>query len=89
MTVLLTALGGLDGLVFTAGIGQNSDWIRYQVCSRLAWLGIDLDVKLNKDNHSGRISTKQSEVTVWMLPTDEEETIASYTYKVVTERKIA
>jgi acetate kinase len=80
---LITALGGLDGLVFTAGIGEHSDWIRQQVCSRLAWLGIDLDITLNQSDQPGCITTGKSTVQVWVIPTDEEGMIAHHTYKII------
>ena len=80
---LITALGGLDGLVFTAGIGEHSDWIRQQVCSRLAWLGIDLDITLNRSDQPGCITTGKSTVQVWVIPTDEEGMIAHHTYKII------
>jgi acetate kinase len=79
---LVSALGGLDGLVFTAGIGENSAPIRAAVCERLAWLGIRLDAAANAGN-GGLISAADSAVAVWVIPTDEEAMIARYTREVV------
>lgn len=79
---IASALGGLDALVFTAGIGENSPPIRAAVCARLKWLGVDLDDTLNAQNH-GRISTESSRGEVWVIPTDEERVIATHTWRVV------
>ena len=75
---LVSALGGLDGLVFTAGIGEHSAAIRGAVCDRLAWLGVALDPAANA-GEPGRISSPQSAVEVWVIPTDEEAVIAAHT----------
>lgn len=83
---LVSALGGLDGLVFTAGIGEHSAVIRDAVCERLAWLGIRLDPPANADP-VGRISTPGSAVDVWMIPTDEEAVIARHTRCLIMEAK--
>jgi acetate kinase len=78
-------LGGLDLLIFTAGIGEN-DWIvREDVCKRLAHLGIDLDIKKN-DGLRGReaiISRPRSRITVMVVPTDEELLIARDSYALI------
>jgi acetate kinase len=75
---LTSCLGGLDGIVFTAGIGEHAPEIRAMVCARLGWLGITLDQKANCEN-GGIISTPQSRVTVRVIPTDEEAMIARHT----------
>jgi acetate kinase len=75
---LTAALGGIDALVFTAGIGENSAEIRRRVCQASAWLGIDLDEHAN-DQKATRISTSQSKVSVWVIPTNEELMIAFHT----------
>ncbi|WP_158905544.1 acetate/propionate family kinase [Burkholderia sp. L27(2015)] len=72
---LATTLGGLDCLVFTAGIGEHQPQIRAAVCERLAWLGIELDGLANTANASV-ISSVASRVTVLVLATDEEQVIA-------------
>lgn len=74
----VAVLGGLDGLVFTAGIGENSSEIRRRVCDDSAWLGIELDLEANCRNGL-RISTPQSKVSVWVIPTNEELMIARHT----------
>ncbi|MCB8880682.1 acetate/propionate family kinase [Acidisoma cellulosilytica] len=75
---LISALGGLDGLVFTAGIGEHSAEIRADVCARLAWLGLRLDAWANKA-HAGVISLGESAVAVRVIPTNEEAMIAHHT----------
>lgn len=75
---LAAALGGVDALVFTAGIGENSAEIRERICHSSAWLGIQLDSKANAVT-SPRISTPQSKVSVWVIPTNEELMIARHT----------
>ena len=79
---LAAALGGLDALVFTAGIGENSPEIRRAVCERLAWLGLRIDPQANADN-AGQISTADSPVSVWRIPTNEEQMIAEHTCEVL------
>ncbi|MGB3247072.1 MAG: acetate/propionate family kinase [Sulfitobacter sp.] len=79
---LVSAIGGLDALVFTAGIGENSDHIRSLICQRLAWLGVDLDESANCANAT-RISRAASQVDVLVVPTDEEVVIATATRALV------
>ena len=74
----VSALGGLDGLVFTAGIGERAPTIRAEICNRLAWLGLRLDPAANNANAS-RISSPDSKVEVHVIGTDEEATIARHT----------
>jgi acetate kinase len=75
---LAAVLGGIDGLVFTAGIGENSPEIRRRVCDASRWLGIDLDE--NANTHGGpRISRADSRVSAWVIPTNEELMIARQT----------
>jgi acetate kinase len=75
---LAAVLGGIDGLVFTAGIGKNSPEIRRRICEASAWLGIELDKEANTHNRT-RLSVPQSRVSAWMIPTDEELMIARHT----------
>jgi acetate kinase len=75
---LVAVLGGIDGLVFTAGIGENSPEIRRRICESSAWLGLELDAEAN-DNQGPRISTPQSNVSTWVIPTNEEIMIARHT----------
>jgi acetate kinase len=79
---LTAVLGGLDGFVFTAGIGERSPEIRTQVCARAAWLGIELDEAANRAG-GPRISTPGSPVAVYAIPTDEERMIARHTLAVL------
>ena len=75
---MAASLGGLDGLVFTAGIGEHAPALRANVCARLAWLGVHVDAALNTAGQ-GRISAPASAVAVWVIPTDEEAVIARHT----------
>jgi acetate kinase len=75
---LAAVLGGIDGLVFTAGIGENSAEIRRRICRASAWLGIALDEAANADR-GPRISAAASPVSAWMIPTNEELMIARHT----------
>jgi acetate kinase len=75
---LSAALGGLDALVFTGGIGENTASIRARVCRDAAWLGLELDATAN-DAGGPRISRVQSRVTAWVIPTNEELMIAQHT----------
>ena len=79
------SLGGLDALVFTAGIGENSALIRGRVCRAASWLGIELDEDANQATASGgrRISTADSRVAVWVIPANEELMIARHTQAVL------
>ena len=76
--LLAAALGGVDGFVFTAGIGENSPKIRAAIATRLAWLGVSLDANANAEGRS-LISQTGSRVPVYVLPTDEELMIARHT----------
>ncbi|MBR2691020.1 MAG: acetate/propionate family kinase [Aquamicrobium sp.] len=75
---LAAALNGLDGLVFTAGIGEHSPEIRKRVCDRLRWLGVRINEEAN-DSNAPLISTGASTVEVRIVPTDEEAMIARHT----------
>lgn len=75
---LAASLGGLDGLVFTAGIGENSAPIRQRVCDHTGWLGVTLDPAANAAN-AELISTPGSRVAVRVIATDEEAMIARHT----------
>jgi acetate kinase len=75
---LAAVLGGVDGIVFTAGIGENSPEIRKRICEASAWLGVELDAEANRRN-GPRISTPASKVSAWMIPTNEELMIARHT----------
>ena len=75
-------LGGLDAFVFTAGIGENSAPVRAALCGKLAWLGVKLDEQANASG-GPRISTPDSSVSVWVIPTNEELMIAQHTLALV------
>jgi acetate kinase len=75
---LTAALGGVDGVVFTAGIGENSPEIRRRICEASSWLGLDLDEAANSSNER-RISRTGSRVQAWVIPTNEELMIARHT----------
>jgi acetate kinase len=75
---LTAVLGGLDALVFTAGIGENSPEIRARISTASAWLGIDLDPGANAGG-GPRISRPDSRIPAWVIPTNEELMIARHT----------
>jgi acetate kinase len=75
---LAAVLGGVDALVFTAGIGEHSDVIRHRICEASAWLGLTLDPEANR-THGPRITTQASKVSAWVVPTNEELMIARHT----------
>jgi acetate kinase len=79
------SLGGIDTLVFTGGIGQNSSVIRSRVCEGLQFLGIKINENKNVLNVS-EISMEDSRVKVYVIPTDEEKMIAHLVYKNLKER---
>jgi acetate kinase len=84
---LAAALGGLDALVFTAGIGEYSARIRQAVCACLGWLGVAIDAERNEHPGAGPVmlATVSSAVRIWRIPTDEERRIALHTQRVVSE----
>jgi acetate kinase len=79
---LAAAIGGLDALVFTGGIGENAAAIRARVCRGAEWLGVDLDDTANESGRP-RISSPSSRVSVWVIPTNEELMIAQHTLRVL------
>jgi acetate kinase len=79
---LAAVLGGIDGLVFTAGIGENSPEIRRRICEAFSWLGAELDVQANASG-GPRISTRQSKISAWVVPTNEELMIARHTWSLL------
>ncbi len=70
---MAASMGGLDGIVFTGGIGEHDAIIRHAICARLGWLGVDIAPAAAA---IGRVSTLGSTVEVWVIPTDEEAVIA-------------
>lgn len=79
---LAAAMQGIDALVFTAGIGERSPFVRDRVCRDAAWLGVELDPTANESG-GPRISTPSSKVPVWVIPTNEELMIARHTARVI------
>ena len=80
-------LGGVDVIAFTAGIGENSVQIRREICEKLACLGVKLDLDIN--NHIGemiKISTDDSKIQVYVIPTKEELMVAMDTEKLIKNR---
>jgi acetate kinase len=80
--MLAAALEGIDGFVFTAGVGENAPAIREAVARRLSWLGPELDPQANAKG-TGRISSQGSRVACYVIPTDEELMIARHTLRVL------
>ena len=73
----VTVMNGVDAIVFTAGIGENDSATRANIMSKLTWLGCELDVEKNKvRGEELEISTPESTVKVFLIPTDEELMIA-------------
>jgi acetate kinase len=81
---LAAALGGLDAVVFTAGVGENSSEVRARICRGAGWLGLELDERANSDGRA-RISTTRSRVAAWMIPTNEELMIARHTERLLAD----
>jgi acetate kinase len=79
---LAAALGGLDALVLTGGIGEHAAPIRARICHDARWLGVQLDEAANA-HHGPRISTDTSAVSVWVIPTDEDVMIARHTLNLI------
>jgi acetate kinase len=84
--MLAAALQGLDALVFTAGVGENSSRVRRAIAEKLVWLGISIDAEANA-KHACLISRPESRVAVYVLPTDEELMIARHTWSLLSENQ--
>ena len=83
--MLAAAMGGLDGFVFTAGIGENSPTMRARIAQRLAWLGIRLDSEANRERRTV-ISAQESRIPVYVVPTNEELMIARHTLEALSKQ---
>jgi acetate kinase len=83
--MMAAALGGIDAFVFTAGIGENSVKLRARITERLAWLGAMLDPAANAV-HGQEISSRESRIGLYVIPTDEELMIARHTLDVLLKR---
>jgi len=82
----LAAMGGAEAVVFTGGIGENSARVRGLICEGLEWMGLEIDEGANEEatgGHEGRISTPDSRLAAWVIPTDEELLIARDTVRIV------
>ena len=79
--------GGLDGIVFTAGIGEHDALLRAACCERLSWLGVRLDRECNAAacRVAATVTTGNSAVRVWVIPTDEEAVIARHTREALAQ----
>ena len=82
-SALATAMSGLDGFVFTGGIGENSAEIRARIAGRLSWLGLELDGAANADSGERRIDDPGGRLRAWVIPTDEEASIARHVLDVL------
>lgn len=87
MGSLIAVLEGLDAIVFTAGIGENSPIIRKQIMSKFSWLGAQLDDERNERNDTV-ISSNESAISVLQIPTDEERMIAQDTFRMLQTLKV-
>lgn len=83
--MLAAAMGGLDGFVFTAGIGENSSSMRARIAEKLAWLGISIDPQANSEGRTV-ISGEGSRVPVYVVPTNEELMIARHTVTLLSKQ---
>lgn len=74
----ISVMNGVDAIVFTAGVGENADPVRRMVLERMTWFGIEIDEEINKSIHGkeAELSTENSRVKVYVIPTDEEVMIA-------------
>jgi acetate kinase len=79
---MASALGGIDALVFTAGIGEHAPEVRRRVCEDAAWLGVDIDQSANTAG-GPRITRADSRVSAWVIPTDEDLMIARHAWTVL------
>jgi len=82
MGSLAASLEGINAVVFTGGIGENSPVIRERICLDAAWLGVELNSEANQAGER-RISTPQSRVAAWVIPTNEELMIAQHTLRIL------
>jgi acetate kinase len=83
--LLAAALGGVDGFVFTAGIGENSPSLRSRIVEKLVWLGGALDPAANAAGAS-LISMREGRLAIYIVPTDEELMIARHTLGLLSDR---
>jgi len=86
----MAALGGLDAIIFTAGIGEHAAVIREKIAGSVAWLGVEIDEQINNavETHESKergvcLSPDGAKVTAWMIPTDEDLMIAQHTKRLL------
>jgi acetate kinase len=81
----LASMGGADAVVFTGGIGENSPEVRARICAGMEWAGLHLDAAKNQEmvGREGMISTEDSKLFSYAIPTDEELLIARDTVRVI------
>lgn len=86
----VAAMNGVDAIIFTAGVGENSAVLRKEICQGLTFLGVDLEEQRNslRSTESRRITTDDSKVSILVVPTNEELLIARDTYRLVLDRPI-
>ncbi len=87
LSALVSTINGIDAIVFTAGIGENSAQVRQQICDRLNWLGVALDNSANAV-HKSVISCPNSSVKVLIIPTNEELIIAQETQSLIANKQV-
>ncbi len=81
-----TVMEGIDAIVFTGGIGENQFHVRREICKKLAFMGVNLDIDKNNEFRSeGEISKADSKIKVWVIPTDEEMVIAKDTLELINK----
>ena len=81
----ITAMHGVDGICFTAGVGENDNGVREEICSYFDYLGIKIDKNVNNSVRAVEVelTTKDSKIPVWMVPTNEELAICRETVALV------
>lgn len=86
---LAAEMQGIDGFIFTGGIGENSSEVRKMVSDKIAWLGFDIDpaINLSMKKEVKKINSDSSKKPIWVIPTDEEIIIAKHTFKLFKENK--
>ena len=85
---MVVAMKGVDGIIFTGGVGERGCEEREMICYYLKWMGVELDLEANKVKAEERkLSTADSKVEVWTIPTEEELMIARDTKQIVENLK--
>ena len=84
----IAAMNGVDAIAFTAGIGENTPSLRARICDNLSYFGIAINHEINQQHGEFELSTPDSKIKVYVVPTDEEVMIARDTLKLITENNI-